>query len=341
MFAAAWGVAVALAAAPLSLDGGLPVAVVEDVLRWNANELNACFHGAPKTAQLKYRFGITPDGRVGSLGFIDSKNLDGARVTCLGTLVEGLSFPAVDGGTSVELTFKPTAPFDAGTSELEPPSQGALALGVAESVERCHQRNEKSVGDGRLALELWVAPSGAIVDAKVADATAGLKEEGFLSCVSAAARHWALEARASWRRAELDLIVGTTEAALRKFFNPKGPAAFIKVPAKPASLESQGGLDKDDIMRVIRGNGQLIKYCYEARVLERGAFAGKVALDFRIGPDGKVLRATVAENTTEDEQLGTCVVARVLAWEFPKPIGGGNVDVTFPWIFMGAGQNEE
>lgn len=338
MFAGVWIVAAALAAAPLSVDGGLPTPFVEDVLTWHANELNACFKGAPKAAQLKYRFGITPEGKVGSLGFIDAKGLTQPRVTCLGTIVEGLGFPAVDGGTNVELTFKPTKPFDAGTPELE---RVPLAPSWAEAIERCHSTNEKGLGDGRLTLDLWLAPSGAVVDAVASEPTLDLQAPGFLPCIASAARHWMVEGGTTWRHAQLDLILGRTEAGEKKYFNPKAPAVFVKVRGNPDAPSVKGGIDSDLILKVIRTNRGQITGCYEWRLMEKPGLVGKVAVAFRIGPDGKVVRASVTENSTADDELGNCVTARVLSWEFPQPIGGGDVDVTFPWIFQEAGRGED
>ena len=39
-----------------------------------------------------------------------------------------------------------------------------------------------------------------------------------------------------------------------------------------------------------------------------------------------------------DAAVADCVVERIKRWTFPKPVGGGVVDVTFPWIFKTAGE---
>lgn len=63
-----------------------------------------------------------------------------------------------------------------------------------------------------------------------------------------------------------------------------------------------------------------------------------MAIAFQIGPDGRVNRSEVAENTLEWEPTVTCILHVVDRMEFPPPAGGGNVNVTFPWIFKAAGE---
>ena len=46
----------------------------------------------------------------------------------------------------------------------------------------------------------------------------------------------------------------------------------------------------------------------------------------------------MAEDTLGDAAVADCVVERIKRWTFPKPVGGGVVNVTFPWIFKTAGE---
>jgi len=324
-----------LSAVPFSVDGGLSRDVVDDVLGFNGNALNACFKGAPKSAHLKYRFGVTPEGHVGSLGFIDAKGLDGPRVTCLGTVIEQLGFPSADGGTNVELTIKLSPAADAGTPELEALPPSAFLPEWASPLQRCHVRSEPRPAEGRLAFELLTSPSGAVVQSRITESSPGLSRDEFLSCAKREALHWRFEA-GPWRLLELHVIAAGSEKAAKKLFDPKAPAVFVEVPYL-APVSASGGLSKGVILERIHGASPQIKACYEFALQEK-RISGKVSVKFTIGPTGSVLAVEVDENSTGDVELGTCIAERIKRLSFPPPIGGGNVNVTFPWIFNPAGE---
>jgi hypothetical protein len=46
----------------------------------------------------------------------------------------------------------------------------------------------------------------------------------------------------------------------------------------------------------------------------------------------------VAQSTTGNEELGRCVASRVHTWVFPRLKGGGNVVVTYPFLFKQSGE---
>jgi TonB family protein len=93
-----------------------------------------------------------------------------------------------------------------------------------------------------------------------------------------------------------------------------------------------GSLDKVVIRDVIHRNRQQIQYCYEIQLAKHAGLAGKLAVAFVIGPDGKVQQAHVARSTLNDPELEQCVADRFKSWTFPKPKGGGIVQVTYPVV---------
>ncbi len=103
-----------------------------------------------------------------------------------------------------------------------------------------------------------------------------------------------------------------------------------------ALLLSAEGLSKDAIMQVVKRHQNEVKFCYEQQLQEQPSLKGKVAVAFTVGPDGKVLQANATQDTFPDAAVADCIVARVRRWEFPKPEGGGEVTVTFPWVFKPA-----
>ena len=59
--------------------------------------------------------------------------------------------------------------------------------------------------------------------------------------------------------------------------------------------------------------------------------SGRVAVQFVIGTTGKVSNSVVASDTTKDKQVSRCIAKAVKRWKFPKPRGGGQVIVTYPF----------
>jgi TonB family protein len=64
---------------------------------------------------------------------------------------------------------------------------------------------------------------------------------------------------------------------------------------------------------------------------------GKLVVAFNIGPAGKVTKADAASSTTGDPKLNDCVIRRLTGWQFPRPKGGVNVAISYPFIFKTLG----
>ena len=62
------------------------------------------------------------------------------------------------------------------------------------------------------------------------------------------------------------------------------------------------------------------------------ALEGRVVIQFTIGASGKVPVSLVQESTLADAQVAQCIAKAVKRWTFPKPDGGGNVIVTYPFV---------
>ncbi len=100
-----------------------------------------------------------------------------------------------------------------------------------------------------------------------------------------------------------------------------------------------GSLDKELIRRVIKANLGQIRYCYESELQAKPNLAGKVLVRFIINPTGDVAQAQVAEGSSLNEpRLSECIRTRVRSWKFPSPKGGGNVVVTYPFVFRPSGE---
>jgi hypothetical protein len=98
---------------------------------------------------------------------------------------------------------------------------------------------------------------------------------------------------------------------------------------------AQGDLDKAIIRRYIKRNQQKIQYCYEKELLAKPNLGGTVMAQFLITPNGNVSQSS---GSGVDPNVASCVADVIRNIEFPKPKGGGNVMVNYPFIFrLGGG----
>ncbi len=97
---------------------------------------------------------------------------------------------------------------------------------------------------------------------------------------------------------------------------------------------AQGDLDKAIIRRYIKRNIQKIQYCYEKQLLAKPSLAGTVSTQFFISPNGNV---TSSQGSGVDPEVSSCVADVIHGIEFPKPKGGGGVQVNYPFTFRQGG----
>jgi len=97
---------------------------------------------------------------------------------------------------------------------------------------------------------------------------------------------------------------------------------------------AQGDLDKAVIRRYIKRNIQRISYCYEKELLASPNLSGTLNTQFFITPDGKVASAT---GSGVSGNVARCVANVIKAIEFPKPKGGGGVQVNYPFTLRPTG----
>lgn len=85
------------------------------------------------------------------------------------------------------------------------------------------------------------------------------------------------------------------------------------------NVQVLSGLPKDVINEVVQRHRSEIRACYDAALQRNPGLRGKIVVAFNIAPNGIVQSASVKESTLGDSSLGTCIVARVKSWIFPKP----------------------
>ena len=96
-----------------------------------------------------------------------------------------------------------------------------------------------------------------------------------------------------------------------------------------------GNLDKAIIRRYIRRKLPRIKHCYQRELVVKKDIKGTVVTSFQISPSGSVLGSTAKG---VDPQVSDCVASVIKSIQFPKPSGGGLVQVRYPFHFRAAGE---
>ena len=126
---------------------------------------------------------------------------------------------------------------------------------------------------------------------------------------------------------------GLGECAFAALYDAPTKPPMPPAPAPEAGLEAEGALDKGEIQRVLDENRSRFRQCYETELLKKPDLAGKVVLRFTIGADGAIDEVSVSDNGTGNAPLSACLVEAAKRMEFPPPEGGGDVEVTYPFIF--------
>jgi TonB family protein len=103
----------------------------------------------------------------------------------------------------------------------------------------------------------------------------------------------------------------------------------------PASVH--GSLDKELVRRILWRHFDEVRYCYERELVRKRTLRGRVVVDFTISAQGQVLTSRLRRSTLHTPRAESCLVAAVRGWEFPKPLGGDVVSVSYPFHFMPGG----
>ena len=108
----------------------------------------------------------------------------------------------------------------------------------------------------------------------------------------------------------------------------------------PGQANVRGSLDKEIIRRIIRRHINEVKYCYETELTKKADLAGRISVQFTIAATGTVIASVLQSSTMGNIRVENCVVQAVRRWEFPKPLGGGIVIVSYPFNFTAGGAGD-
>jgi len=108
----------------------------------------------------------------------------------------------------------------------------------------------------------------------------------------------------------------------------------------PGTANVRGSLDKEIIRRIIRRHINEVKYCYEQELTKKASLGGRIMVQFTIAASGQVIASVLQNSTMGNAKVENCTVQAVRRWEFPKPLGGGIVIVSYPFVLTPAGGGE-
>jgi hypothetical protein len=102
---------------------------------------------------------------------------------------------------------------------------------------------------------------------------------------------------------------------------------------KPAAgtVASDAPLTKSQIRAVVRGEAADVRHCYGLALAARPDLSGRVVARFVIAGDGSVREAEIVDDEMPVAEVGRCIREAVLQWKFPRPRGGREVPVTYPF----------
>jgi len=115
--------------------------------------------------------------------------------------------------------------------------------------------------------------------------------------------------------------------------NPAEDSKSFADYAKKQKIVLLGRLDRKMIDNVIRENLERIKYCYEKELDKFPEIGGKIVTGFTISSDGSVKDAFLKRSTMSNSNVENCIVDVMASLEYPKPLGGGVVVVSYPFLF--------
>ena len=136
------------------------------------------------------------------------------------------------------------------------------------------------------------------------------------------------------------MMPGIVSAVVRAAcaFSLLTPAGGIFPPPADAGAPTgvKGSLDKEIIRRVIRSHIKEVLSCYEAQLTSYPTLAGKVMVNFTVAASGDVVASTLESSTVNEPRVENCIVQAMRRWQFPKPIGGGIVIISYPFVLTPA-----
>lgn len=99
------------------------------------------------------------------------------------------------------------------------------------------------------------------------------------------------------------------------------------------ATEVHGRIPPEVVQRIVRQSHGRFRMCYEQGLQRNPSLTGRVTARFMIGRNGQVISTTNGGSDLPDSGVTSCVLEAFYGLSFPAP-DGGNVEVTYPILFM-------
>jgi hypothetical protein len=108
-------------------------------------------------------------------------------------------------------------------------------------------------------------------------------------------------------------------------------AKEVKVEASTGEGQSEGGLSREQVAKVVRSHMAAIQFCYEKELQRFPHLSGTVTIYWKIEVDGRVGTVRIEKTSLGNPSAESCMSRQVKNWLFPHSTGTTNVN--FPFIF--------
>lgn len=99
----------------------------------------------------------------------------------------------------------------------------------------------------------------------------------------------------------------------------------------PSETVVLGSIDPDIIRKILRDHLPQFRSCYQRELDQnRNAYSGIVQMDFTIAASGHVNQSSVGRGSNAPASVRRCIAGVLRGIQFPRPRGGGTVDVRQP-----------
>lgn len=98
-----------------------------------------------------------------------------------------------------------------------------------------------------------------------------------------------------------------------------------------------GGLSRYAINATIAKYLSQVRRCYENELNKNPNIEGLVSVAFEIGGTGMLNYSRVAKSSLGNKTVESCITTKMMKWKFPKPKGGVNVKVNYPFMLRPVG----
>jgi hypothetical protein len=118
----------------------------------------------------------------------------------------------------------------------------------------------------------------------------------------------------------------------RRIMMDSEKAAPARVISKLAEASVSGHVPADAVRRVVRRHTTAIRGAYETGLKRDTTLAGRLVLEWTLGPDGKVLEVKVITDELGDEQVVEAILRIIRRMRFPAT-GQEKTTIRYPFVF--------